>query len=325
MRVEFAPISAIRIVASRNNYLPPPGTGISSRAAVNGLGLWTGFSGTALYGSVYQSSSTYGKSSAYTLGAQRDFTRRLGAGVDYLGTHSAGRGSHTVVGNLRETFSSRLSLNQVITHGGGQMAIAFGGSFISNFATLSVDYQTLFLPFAQARPSQLKQVVVASLHLQLPRGIQFNAGTNVTPLGQLRYTAYASTYAYHGLGPATPGTSFSGAFFQNAVRGQVLDPDGEPIAGAALQIGANLAVTDSDGNFMLRVKKSSVLPLKIAFEQFTAPGKFVIVQAPATVKAAHADTTEEYTIVLRQLPNSVISGDPSHPSDEPDSAMDGKK
>lgn len=324
IRVEFAPISEIRIVASRNNYLPPPGTGLSSRAAVNGLGLWTGFAGTALYGSLYQSSSSFGKSDAYALGAHHDFTRRLGAGADYLGTHSAGRGSHTIVGNVRETLSSRLSFDQVITHGGGQTAIAFGGSFISNFATLSVDYQTLFLPFAQAGPSQLKQVVVASLHLQLPRGIQFNAGTNVTPLGQLRYTAYASTYAYHGLGPATPGTSFSGAFFQNAVRGQVLDPQGEPIAGAALQIGADLAVTDSDGNFIVRVKKAGDLNLKIAFADFTAPGNYVVVQAPATVRAAREDSAQLYTIVLRRVRNAVISADPSHQSDEPEAPPDGR-
>jgi hypothetical protein len=108
------------------------------------------------------------------------------------------------------------------------------------------------------------------------------------------------------------------------VRGQVLDPEGGPIAGAALQIGAVLAVTDSDGNFMLRVKKSGALPLKIAFDQFTAPGNFVIVQAPATVKAAHEDSAEEYTIVLRRLPNGVISADPSHQTDVPDRATNGK-
>jgi hypothetical protein len=69
-----------------------------------------------LYGSLYQSSTpVYGKSEAYALGAHRDFTRRLGVGADYLGTSADGRGSHSLVGNIRETFTSRLSLNQVIT------------------------------------------------------------------------------------------------------------------------------------------------------------------------------------------------------------------
>jgi hypothetical protein len=319
IRVEFAPIQQVRLVASRNNYLAPPEAGLAARATVDGFGIWTGFSRTQLYGSLYQSStSSFGKSEAYALGAHRDFTRRLGVGADYLGTRASGRGSHTIVGNIRETFSSRLSVNQVITHGNGQTGIAFGGNFISNFATLSVDYQTVFLPFAQAGPNQLKQVIVVSLHLQLPHGVQFDAATNVTPLGQLRYTAYASTYAYHGLGPASPGTSFSGAFFQNAVHGRVLDPQGEPIEGAALRIGAELAVTDSDGNFIVRMKKAGDLNLKVAFEEFTAPGNYVVVQAPATVRATREESAQAYTIVLRRVRNTLLTADPTTQRDSPD-------
>lgn len=315
IRVEYAPIQQVRIVASRNNYLAPPEAGLAARAAVNGFGIWTGFSGTQFYGSLYQSStSSFGKSEAYALGAHRDFTRRLGAGVDYLGTRASGRGSHTIVGNIRETFSSRLSVNQVITHGNGQTGIAFGGNFISNFATLSVDYQTVFLPFVQAGPNQLKQVVVVGIHFQLPHGVQFDAATNVTPLGQLRYTAYASTYAYRGLGPASPGTSFSGAFFQNAVHGQVLDPQGEPIEGAALRIGAELAVSDSGGNFIVRLKKAGELSLRVAFDEFTTPGNYVVVQAPATVRAAREESAQAYLIVLRRLPNTASATDSSNSS-----------
>jgi len=99
IRVEFAPIREIRIVASRNNYFAPPEAGISSRATVNGFGMWTGFSGNQFCGSLYQSStSTNGMSEAYALGAHRDFTRRLAAGVDYLGRRSAAGGSHSIVG-----------------------------------------------------------------------------------------------------------------------------------------------------------------------------------------------------------------------------------
>jgi hypothetical protein len=311
VRVEFAPFKQVRIVASRNNYLAPVQAGTVSKAAVNGFGIWTGFTGTQFYGSLYQSSTTYGKSIAYVLGAQRDITRRLQVGTNYLGTRSSGHESHTILGNIRETFSSRLSLNQVINHSSGQTGISFGGDFISNFATLSVDYQTVFLPFVQAGSGQLKQVIVIGLHFQLPRGIQFNAGTNVTPLGQIRYTTYASTYAYHGLGPASPGASFSGAFFQNSVHGQVLNPDGQPVEGAALRVGTELAFTDSDGNFIVRVKKSGELNLKIAFDEFTTPGNYVVVQAPPTVKAVRDDSAEVYKIILRRMPNSVSASDPN--------------
>jgi hypothetical protein len=320
VRVVFAPFKSVRIVASRNNYLAPVESGITSRAAVNGFGIWTGFTGTQFYGSLYQSYTSYGKSIAYALGAQHDITRRLQVGANYLGTRSSGRESHTILGNIRETFSSRLSLNQVINHSGGQTGVSFGGDFISNFATLSVDYQTVFLPFVQAGSGQLKQVIVIGLHFQLPRGIQFNAGTNVTPLGQIRYTTYGSTYAYHGLAPASPGASFSGAFFQNAVHGRVLNPDGQPIEGAALRIGTETAFTDSDGNFVVRMKKSGELNLKIAFDEFTTPGNYVVVEAPATVKAVRDDSAELYKIVLRRVANSVTASDPQHPPVNPEHA-----
>ncbi len=214
--------------------------------------------------------------------------------------------------------NSRFSVTQVISHNNGQTTVDFGGAFLSNFLSVSVDYQPVFLPFVQSPGGQFKQVMVLGLHFQLPHGVQFNMNTNVTPLGQVRYTAYGSTYMFHGLGNTSPGTSFAGAFFRNVVRGEILDPDGNPVPGAALQIGPDLAVSDSDGNFMLRVKKAGELKLKVAFEEFTAPGRYVIVQAPQTVKATREDSAQEYSIVLRRLPNGVASADPSHQTDLPD-------
>ncbi|HEX4642044.1 MAG TPA: hypothetical protein VH161_01210 [Candidatus Acidoferrales bacterium] len=66
-------------------------------------------------------------------------------------------------------------------------------------------------------------------------------------------------------------------------------------------------MTDSDGNFMVRVKKGGELALKIAFEKFTTPGRYIIVQAPQTVRATREDAAEKYSIVLRRLPNGVTS------------------
>jgi carboxypeptidase family protein len=104
---------------------------------------------------------------------------------------------------------------------------------------------------------------------------------------------------------------------KNVIKGEVLDPSGQPIEGAAVQIGTEVAVTDSEGNFMVRVKKSGDLSLKIAFDDFTVPGKYAIVQAPATVRATNDDAAQIYTIVLRRLPTGVSSADPSHQTDSP--------
>ena len=316
IRLELRPATNARIVVSRNNYLSSFSPNEFERAMVEGFGASAAVGGFQLNGSLFKSTTTIGNSSAVDLGVRRMVTRHFEAGADFLrSAYSKSESAHSVIGNLREILNSRFSVTQVISRNNGQTNVDFGGNFLSNFVTLSVDYQTLFLPFVPNAAGQFKQVMVLGLHFQLPRGLQFNMDTDVTPLGQVRYTAYGSTYAYHGLGRTSGGTSFTGSFFQNIVRGQVLDPDGEPIAGAALQVGAELAVTDSDGNFMVRLKKSGDLSLKIAFDEFTAPGKYLIVNAPTTVKATRKESAPEYSIVLRRVPNGVSSADPSH---EPD-------
>jgi hypothetical protein len=319
IRLELRPASNVRIIISRNNYLSSLSPNVFERAMVEGFAAGGSVGGFLLSGSVFKSTTTLGNSSALDLGVRRMVTRYFEAGADLLrSSYSKGAPAYSLIGNLREILNSRVSVTQVISHNNGQTNIDFGGNFISNLVTVSVDYQTLFLPFVPNAAGQFKQVMVLGLHFQLPHGVQFNMDTNVTPLGQVRYTAYGSTYASHGLGKTSSGTSYSGAFFQNVVRGEVLDPEGEPIAGAALQIGAELAVSDSDGNFMVRVKKAGELSLKVAFEEFTAPGRYVIVQAPQTVKATRKESAQEYSIVLRRMPNGVSSADPSHQPDLPD-------
>jgi hypothetical protein len=317
IRFEYHPVTNFRVVVSRNNYLADiQPTGIE-RAMVQGIGAGGSVAGFQLNGAWFDSSTSVGNSKALSLGVRRTITPHFEAGMDYLRSEfSKDTSAHSLVGTLREMLNSRFSLNQVISRNAGQTTVDFGGTFLSNFLSVSVDYQTVFLPFVQSPNGQFKQVMVLGLHFQLPRGMQFNLDSNVTPLGQVRYTAYGTTYAYHGMGRDSSGTSFTGKFFQNVVKGQVLDPNGEPVAGAALQIGPELAVTDSEGNFMVRLKKSGELSLKIAFDEFTTPGKYVIVEAPQTVKAAHEDSAKEYSIVLRRIPNAVSTADPSH---EPDS------
>ncbi len=202
-------MSNVRIVASRNNYLSSFTPNVFERALVEGLGASATLAGFQLNGSYFNSSSTVGDSAAVDLGVRRRITSHFEAGADLLrSTYLKGSVAHSTIGNLREILNSRFSVTQVISHNNGQTSIDFGGNFISNLMTLSVDYQTLFLPFVQNGPGQFKQVMVLSLHFQLPHGVQFNMDTNVTPLGQVRYTAYGSSYEYRGMGNTSPGTFF---------------------------------------------------------------------------------------------------------------------
>jgi hypothetical protein len=324
IRFELTPLKNVRIVVSRNNYLSSFAANAIERAAVQGFGMGAGIGGFQLYGSLFQSSTKSGDSSALALGARRMITRHFEAGADFLRSgYAKGTPSHSLMGNIREILNSRFSLTQIITHSTGQTNIAFGGNFISNLVSVSVDYQTVFLPFVQSAAGQFKQVIVVGLHFQLPHGVQLNMATNVTPLGQVRYTAYASTYAYHGMGNDSPGASFSGKFFSNVVRGHVLDMRDEPIAGAAVRIGTDVAVSDSEGNFLIRLKKAGELNLQVAFDEFTAPGSYLAISAPSTVKATREDDAEDYKIVLKRVPYTQTS-DPSKRASEPDDPLGSK-
>jgi hypothetical protein len=311
IRLEIAPAKNVRINVSRNNYLSSFAANTVERAAVQGFGAAGSITGFQLYGSLFRSSTKSGNSTALDIGVRRLFTRHFEAGADFLRSGVAkSPPTHSLVGNVREILNSRFSLTQIITRNGGQTNVAFGGNFISNFVSVSVDYQTVFLPFVQSANGQFKQVIVLGLHFQLPHGVQLNMATNVTPLGQIRYTAYASTYAYRGMGSNTPGASFSGAFFRNVVRGRVVDIQGEPIAGAALRIGSELAVTDSEGNFLIRLKKAGELPLQVAFEEFTAAGSYIAISAPSTVKPAREDDVQDYKIILKRVPYAPPAPEP---------------
>lgn len=308
VRVQFSLSPNWRVIASRNNYQAPPGSGIAGHAAVDGLGVWTRLATVQLYGSLFQSSVGPERSTAIAVGTRRQLTRRLDVGLDYLhSTNALGQSNGTVVGSVREVLSSRLTLNQVITSGNGRTNVSYGGSFLSNFVTISVDYQTVFLPFVQYGTNQFEQVLALGLHFQLPRGIQLNAETNVNPLGKVVYTAYASTYASRMMAQQSPGASISGGFFRNVVKGEVHDPQGEPVAGAALHIGNELAVTDSDGQFLVRVKKEGMLPLSVALDEFTAPGQYVVVSAPSSAMAKREEEAMDYEIVVKRVPTTASS------------------
>src|SRR5207245_9272757 len=65
---------------------------------------------------------------------------------------SPGQTTSILSGTVRENFSSRFSLLQLISRTGGQTTFAFGGDFTSNRLLLRADYQNVYLPFRPTRP-----------------------------------------------------------------------------------------------------------------------------------------------------------------------------
>jgi len=126
--------------------------------------------------------------------------------------------------------------------------------------------------------------------------------SSISPSGQVRYTSYATTYSYRAMS-ASPGASSSGGFFRYLVSGRVVDPDGNPLEGAAVEIGGELAFTNSQGTFDVRLRKNQTVPFAVALNEFVVPGRYEVVSAPDRVVPALDGAQKDYTIVVRRLPN----------------------
>jgi hypothetical protein len=303
LRLQLAPADNLRIVVTRNNYLAPEHSGLPGRATVNGFGFWTSIAGTQFHGSLFQSSTALSHSRAVALGTRRVLTRRVETSFDVLGNGRLFSANSTYVATVRETLNARLNLSQVITRSQGQTTVSYGGTMVSNAASVTAEYQTVFLPFLAAGPQQFKQVLVLGLHLQLPHAIQFQVDTSVAPTGKVRYTTYATSYGYRAMS-VSPGASSSGGFFRYIVNGRVVDVDGQPLEGAAVRIGSDLAFTNSQGSFNVRLRKDQAVPFVVALEEFVLPGRYEVVSAPNRVVPALDGEEKDYTVVVHRLPNA---------------------
>jgi hypothetical protein len=314
-RLEYIARQNLRFVASRNNYATAEPNGVTARAAVDSFGAWTNVYGFQMYGSWNQSTTSLGKVDSSLLGGRKDITSRVNVGVDYMSSSFKNQGtSSTLLGTIRQNISPRLSLTQLITHTAGQTSVSYGGLFVSNRVSVSAEYETLFFPFANPGTPQFRQVLILGLHFQLPHGIQLDYQTNVDSTGQVRYSAYGTSIGYHSpRGGSGGGPQYAGAFFSNVARGRVVDPSGEPVSGAALQIGKQLAFTDSKGTFLIRLKKQGELPLEVDLDDFTAPGTYAVVSAPKTVQITSEDASQEYKIVVKRVPAEAAQQPPPDP------------
>lgn len=304
VRVELRPTRWLGLSVQRQNYLlaeAQPGS--SPRVAVTGLSAWGSVAGTHVHGSLYRSQSTGGGADSMIVGARRRIFSRLEAGADYLSSRpSNGPEMRAGIITLREFITPRFSLTQVISVGGGQKAIAFGGNFISNFATVGVEYQTVFTPLITPGETQFRQVLALTLRFQLPHDMQASLDTQISPLGETRYSAHMTSYMYRGFGPHAGNSIPSNAFSDYVVLGRVLEVQGQPVSGAALLIDSELVFADSRGQFFLRRRKQKEYPLEVALDQFMLPGKYEVVSAPSRVRTAREEQAEIVEIVLRRIP-----------------------
>ncbi len=231
----------------------------------------------------------------------RRIGRRLEANTNWFESKPQNGEKTTMLsGTLRENFSDRFSLLQLVSRTEGQTTFGFGGDFTSNRLVLRANYQNVYLPFRPDRP--FEQALALNVSYRVTGPLQVMAASDVAPDGHLLYSFGVSTYLYrvHGMIiNARSADTFSIAKY--VVRGTVKDDHGLPVEGAALRIGREPAYTDSSGHFLVRFARRGPFPLKVVPEEFLANVAYEVVSAPSEVKADSDDAASDIQIVVRAV------------------------
>jgi hypothetical protein len=299
----YRPNEFLSITTGHQNILEPVTLGgPMQQASVNQISgdfhIEKVYFGTGLFTSNAAGRSTQGTN----LYAGRRIGRRFEVNTNFFKSKpQVGPSTKIISGTVRENFSSRFSLLQLISRTDGQTTFAFGGDYTSNRLLLRADYQNVYLPFRPERPFQ--QALALNVMFRVAGPLQVTAATNVAPDGHLRYSFGASTYLYRVSGMALRAQSQdSFSIARYVVQGVVSDNQGTPVEGAALQIGKEIAYTDSSGHFMVRFSKRGPFPLSVAPEEFITNGVYEVVSAPSQVNAEPEDTASDLQIVVGRIP-----------------------
>lgn len=293
------PYSSLVLTAGHENFLSPAGslTGTFQRAGVDQLQSSFDLARFRLGAGLFESRGPLGHSVADGFTVSRGITRAIEGSASYY-QNISGRGPHTsyLISSVRETISPKLSLLQVVNRNQGNTNFYFGGSYTTNRLTISVDYQTLYMPFL-ANP--LVTGIGVTLNLKLWGGFGVNGQTFRSPDGKLRYTASANTLLTPSLRPAERSQNQTAKLGGYIVRGRVTDEKGAPIEGAAIHIGDKTVYSNAAGEFMLRFTKAQHLALAVIPQEFLTPLSFTTVSAPPTVTAQPEDSASDVLIILR--------------------------
>lgn len=301
---DYHPNPNFAFTVSRQHYLAPlESTAVSPEALVNQAsvsGGWLGFRATT---SLYDSQSGGQRNLGYLTDVSRPILRNLEAGFNFNRNEpEIGNPSQTLGGRIRELFGRRFSLTQYASYSHGQTSFNFGGDFTSSRLSVSVSHGVTYAPFRPASAGgPFVNVYNVSMHIRLSQQLEVNAQSNVAPDGRVRYTTSVSNYLYRYAGLMQGEQPLPASIGKYVVKGIVVDEQEHPIAGAAVRVGTEIAFTDSEGQFVVRLAKRGRESLRVSFEDFLTPTIYELVSAPSQVEATLEQDAKTVVVILRRV------------------------
>jgi outer membrane protein OmpA-like peptidoglycan-associated protein len=289
-----------QIGASRQNFVQDSADSKpAQRASGNSVfaaGRWKELRLTAgLYDS--RSNGIRNLSSYYAVG--RQLRSWLDAELFVLQSRPEGRSSSTTpVVNLRWRLSPKVSLMQQLSFHQREPTVLFGANLITAIGEFGADYQIVHQPFQPLNPFRSTLNLTARLQLG---SYSTRIGTYVQPDGSVDYSASGSTFLYMGAFGGVQPQRVGESLGRYVVRGVVHDESGNPVEGAAVDLSGEMAFTNSQGEFFVRVRRPSRFRLEVQLREFLLAGHWEVVTAPSEAVGEPEERAHGVEIILRRV------------------------
>lgn len=188
--------------------------------------------------------------------------RRLQARSDFYRTGNKDQIVNSVIQTLQHwSFTEAVS---------NKNQFQFGAGYSSNTFAVSVNHEIAFLP-----GEGFQQVLSVEIQLKI-------RDTSLNGMGYLfdrkfRWTGNGDQWLQ---GPiAVEGHAMHRSIGKFVQTGVVKRKDGQPVEGAAVEVGSEIVYTDQQGVWTFRSKKKSMPPAELALDQFLCPGKWKLSSA----------------------------------------------
>jgi outer membrane protein OmpA-like peptidoglycan-associated protein len=292
--------SAFQVGVARQHFLQDSADAVAPLRATGNSAFASGrVRDVRVTGGVYDSHSQGSSNLSSYLAVGRDFTSWLDAELFLLQSRPSGRPATTTpILNLRWRISPRVRLMQQISMHERRPTILFGANLITALGEFGADYQIVHQPFQPFQP--FRSALNLTARLQLGR-YSTSLGTYVRPDGAVDYSASGSTFLYMGAFGGVQPQQLGQNMGRYVVRGIVRDEAGDPVEGAAVDLGGEMAFTNSRGEFFVRVRRPQRYPVTVSLGDFLLPGQWEVVTAPNEVIAEPEDRAMGLEVILRRV------------------------
>jgi hypothetical protein len=187
----------LSLTVAHQNFLVPQYPALTNlRSSVDQGSTGLTIAGIQINGTIYRSTYQDESNHAVSLSATRDFSPRFRVMANYLAARPRqSSASNSFISTFTETISSRLSITENVTTSGGHTGLDVGGQWLSNFLSVTADYETYYVPADNSAP--LERAIVLDFKMKLFGRFTLHGASYVDSTGHIRDTVDANILYAH--------------------------------------------------------------------------------------------------------------------------------